>query len=54
MEAAEKALTQASHTLAQVMYASADPGAAAGQEPKGGPAADGDVIDAEYVEEKKG
>jgi molecular chaperone DnaK len=55
MESAEKQLIQASHALAQHMYAGADAGAQAGPAPgaEPGAAAEGEVIDAEYVEDKK-
>jgi molecular chaperone DnaK len=55
MEAAEKQLIQASHALAQHMYAGADAGAQGGSAPgaEAGAAAEGEVIDAEYVEDKK-
>ena len=54
LEQAMNNLTQASHKLAEVMYQSADSGAAAGPEPSAGPEPaatdEGEVIDAEYVD----
>jgi len=66
MNAARDRLTQTTHKLAEAMYKSAsqsgasappppgaDPGAAAGAAGGNGAAKQGDVIDAEYVDEKK-
>jgi molecular chaperone DnaK len=62
MDSARERLTQASHKLAEQMYKSATPGAAAGEGPQPGgngaaqePKKDEGVIDAEYVdvEDKK-
>jgi molecular chaperone DnaK len=61
IEAARGRVEQATHKVAELLYKGQTAGAAGGAAPGGGPAADpakpgaeGDVIDAEYTEEKGG